>query len=279
MVPFDAAKPRSKTKSPSMSLEQALFEEEQEVLALIGAKTNDPLPPPPPPIGSTGRGGSVAAIRTTSLQASSANNAKTARSSSVATGNRRDVEGLLSPQGYQFGVGTNALNRAADTSSQRRKSAPSTDHHRRSSSPGGPRPIGLMQPRNMSPPPQLPSTQLPSFDKAYRRLSNAAMAQSGGSLSRLAQRSPRSSLSQEKAVRLEKDKDPDSVIESSSDDDTETDGSRPTSRTQSPSLKPTHHGRSASQDEIWVETKHNHVPLSLSAAADQESIHHPDNPV
>ena len=46
MTPFDAAKPRSKTKTPAMSLEQALFEEEQEVLALIGAKT-DTLPPPP----------------------------------------------------------------------------------------------------------------------------------------------------------------------------------------------------------------------------------------
>jgi len=190
---------------------------------------------------------------------------KSARSSSVASGfNRRDVEGLLSPQGFQFGVATSALGRAADVSGTRRKSAPTPDHHRRSSSPS-PRPIGMGAPATVSPPPQLPS-----FDKAYRRLSNAAMAQSGGSLSRLAQQSPRPSMSQEKAVRLEKDKDPDSAIESSSSDDSEADTSRPTSQTQSPSFTPSN--MSGSRSEKWVETRHDHVPYSLSAAADQESI-------
>jgi len=261
MLPFDAAKPRTKTKSPAMSLERALFEEEQEVLALIGAKS-EPLPPAPPPIGST-RSGSVS--RGSMLGPAGSLNSKSGRSSSVAGGvKRREFEGLLSTQGYQFGVATSARSRAADVSGARRKSAPAPDHHRRSSSPV-PRPIGLGPPASMSPP-----QQLPSFDKAYRRLSNAAMAQSTGSLSRLGQQSPRPSLSQENAVRLEKDKDLDSAIESSSDDDTGTDTSRPTSRTQSPSLRPSN--RSGGQDELWVETRHDHTPLSLSAAADQESI-------
>jgi len=244
-----------------MSLERALFEEEQEVLALIGAKS-EPLPPAPPPIGST-RSGSVS--RSSMLGPGGSLNAKSGWSSSLAGGvKRRDFDGLLSPQGYQFGVGTSALSRAADAGGTRRKSAPAPDHHRRSSSPV-PRPIGLGPPATISPP-----QQLPSFDKAYRRLSNAAMAQSGGSLSRLAQKSPRPSVSQENAVRLEKDKDLDSAIESSSSDDSETDTSKPTSRTQSPTLRPSN--RSRGQDEMWVETRHDHVPLSLSAAADQESI-------
>jgi len=247
-APFDAAKPRSKTKSPSMSLEQALFEEEQEVLKLIGAK-QDTLPPPPLPIGSS-RHGSISML-----------NSKTSRSSSHV-GTRRDLEGLLSPQAYQFGVATGPLNRASDFSGSRRKSTP--DHHRRSSSPV-PRPPTLKPHAPASPPPVLPS-----FEKAYRRLSNAAMAQSGGSLGRLASMSsPRSSLSQQTAeVRLEKDTDPDSVIESSSSSEDESD---PTSNAQSPSLKPINSARGF-QDELGYEQQQYRTPLSLSAAADQERI-------
>lgn len=247
-APFDAAKPRTKTKSPSMSLEQALFEEEQEVLKLIGAK-QDTLPPrpPPPPIGASRNGGA------------SLLNSKSVRSSSHV-GTRGDLQALLSPQGYQFDVATSALNRAADISGARRKSAP--DHHRRSSSPSS-RPTMLKPQAPASPPPAIPS-----FDKAYRRLSNAAMAQSGGSLGRLGNRpSPRSSLSQQSAeIRLEKDKDPDSVIESSSSSE---DDSEPTSRIQSPNLKPVNTTRGF-QDELGYEPRHYHTPLSLSAAADQE---------
>jgi hypothetical protein len=157
----------------------------------------------------------------------------------------------------------NALSRASDISGSRRKSAP--DHSRRSSSPV-PRPVGIKSPTSS------PPATVPSFDKAYRRLSNVAMAQSGGSLGRLGARSsPRSSLSQGPLdIRLEKDKDPDSVIESSSSSDSESESSRPTSRTQSPSLRPRDSRRS--QDELTYETRHDHIPLSLSAAADQESI-------
>jgi hypothetical protein len=258
-TPFDAAKPLSKTKSPSMSLEQALFEEEQEVLKLIGAR-QDSLPPAPPPIGSN-RNGSVS--KSSMLGPSGALSSKGSRSSSTA-GNRRDLESLLSPQGYQFPAATNALNRAADLSGSRRKSAPDP-HHRRSSSPA-PRPIGL-KPATTSPPPALQS-----FDKAYRRLSNAAMAQSGGSLGRLATRSsPRSSMSQPQVdVRLEKDKDPDSVIESSSSEESESETSRPPSRVQSPRLR----AINSNPDELRYETQQSHIPLSLSAAAEEERIVH-----
>jgi hypothetical protein len=251
-APFDAAKPISKTKSPSMSLEQALFEEEQEVLKLIGAK-QDTLPPAPPPIGSNRNG---SASRSSMLGPSTSKS----RSSSTA-GNRRDVEGLLSPTNYQFPVAANALSRAADVSGNRRKSAPDT-HVRRSSSPA-PRPIGLKSSTNASPPPVMQS-----FDKAYRRLSNAAMAQSGGSLGRLASRSsPRSSMSQQSSdLRLEKDKDPDSVIESSSSSESESDISRPPSQNASPRLRPTNFN----PDELRYETERPHIPLSLSAAAEQE---------
>jgi len=188
-------------------------------------------------------------------------NSKQTRSSSHV-GTRRDVESLLSPQSYQFPVAANALTRASDITGNRRKSTP--DHTRRSSSPV-PRPVGL-KPLTTSPPPAVQS-----FDKAYRRLSNAAMAQSGGSLGRLASRSaPRSSLSQGPMdYRLEKDKDPDSVIESSSSD-SESESSRPTSRTQSPRLRP--RNSRGSQEELTYETRHDHIPLSLSAAADQESM-------
>jgi hypothetical protein len=256
-APFDAAKPLSKTKSPSMSLEQALFEEEQEVLKLIGAR-QDTLPPAPPPIGQS-RNGSVS--KTSLLGPSGALNSKGSRSSSTVA-NRRDLETLLSPQGYQFPAATNALNRAAELSSSRRKSAPDP-HHRRSSSPA-PRPIGL-KPAPTSPP------AMQSFDKAYRRLSNAAMAQSGGSLGRLATRSsPRSSMSQATVdVRLEKDKDPDSVIESSSsEEESESETSRPPSRLQSPGPR----GANSNTDELRYETPQSHIPLSLSAAAEEERI-------
>ena len=74
-------------------------------------------------------------------------NSKQARSSSHV-GTRRDVESLLSPQGYQFPMATNALTRASDITGSRRKSAP--DHPRRSSSPV-PRPIGIKTP-STSPP-------------------------------------------------------------------------------------------------------------------------------
>lgn len=261
--PFDAAKPLSKRKSPSMSLEQALFEEEQEVLKLIGAKQDNLRPPPPPPIGSR-RGGSVSTAPM--LGPNGSLNIKGRAGSS--TGTRRDLEGLLSPQGYQFGVATNALSRASDLSGNRRRSAPDP-HSRRSSSPA-PRPIGL-KPQTSSPPPTLPS-----FDKAYRRLSNAAMAQSGGSLGRLASKvlsSPRSSLSQESDfVRLEKDKDPESVIESSSTSDSESESSRQTNYTQSPKQSPTNSGPA---DELRYVAPQSRVPRSLSAAAEQErsSIH------
>ena len=218
------------------------------MLKLIGAK-EDTLPPPraPLPIGAS-RNGSVSLL-----------NSKSSRSSSHV-GTRGDLEGLLSPSGYQFPVATNALNRASDISGARRKSAP--DHHRRSSSPASRPP--LLKPQ----PPASPPRTIPSFDKAYRRLSNAAMAQSGGSLGRLGSKpSPRSSLSQQSVeLRLEKDKDPDSVIESSSSSD---DDSEPTSRTQSPTLKPANASRGF-QDELGYEPRHYHTPLSLSAAADQE---------
>jgi hypothetical protein len=251
-APFDAAKPRSKTKSPSMSLEQALFEEEQEVLKLIGAK-QDTLPPPPAPL-------PIGSSRNGSVSMANMLNSKSSRSSSHV-GTRRDLETLLSPQGYQFPVATGPLNRASEMSGARRKSAPD-QHHRRSSSPA-PRPTTLKPQAPSSPPPVIPS-----FDKAYRRLSNAAMAQSGGSLGRLGNRpSPRSSLSQHSVeIRLEKDKDPDSVIESSSSSEDE---SEPTSRTQSPNLKPVNSSRGF-QDELGYEQQHYHTPLSLSAAADQE---------
>jgi hypothetical protein len=259
MTPFDAAKPRSKTKSPAMSLEQALFEEEQEVLALIGAK-EDTLPPPPPPIGGSRNG---SASRSSMLGPSgslSSLNSKQTRSSSYV-GPRRDIESLLSPQSYQMPMAINALNRASEVTGSRRKSAP--DHARRSSSPV-PRPVGMKSPTS-SPPPAVQS-----FDKAYRRLSNAAMAQSGGSLGRLGTRSPGSSLSQGSiGYRLEKDKDPDSVIESSSSSDSESESSRPTSSTQSPPLRP--RNTRGSQDELQYETRRDRIPLSLSAAADQES--------
>ena len=229
MTPFDAAKPRSTTKSPSMSLEQALFEEEQEVLKLIGAK-QDPLPPPPPPIGASSRNGSVS--RTSMLGPSGSLSNKQARSSSHV-GSRHDLERLLSPQGYPFPMATSALSRASDITGSRRKSAPDRPN-RRSSSPSG-RPSGLLKPNSTSPPPVVQS-----FDKAYRRLSNAAMAQSRGSLGRLGSKpSPKSSLSQGSTdYRLEKDKDPDSVIESTSSSDSESESSRPTSRIQSPGLRP-----------------------------------------
>ena len=251
-APFDAAKPLSKTKSPSMSLEQALFEEEQEVLKLIGAK-QDTLPPAPPPIGSN-RNGSVA--KSSMLGPSTSKS----RSSSSIT-NRRDLESLLSPTSYQFPVAANALSRAADISGNRRKSAPDS-HVRRSSSPA-PRPIGLKSSTTTSPPPVMQT-----FDKAYRRLSNAAMAQSGGSLGRLASRSsPRSSMSQQSMdLRLEKDKDPDSVIESSSSDESDSEVSRPSSRTQSPRIRPYNYN----PDELRVEAEKPHIALSLSAAAEQE---------
>ena len=254
-APFDAAKPRTKTKSPSMSLEQALFEEEQEVLKLIGAKEDSLLPPPPPPPIGSSRQGSVSLL-----------NSKTSRSSSHV-GTRRDLEGLLSPQGYHFPVATNALNRASDLSGARRKSAP--DHHRRSSSPAS-RPAALLKPQAPSSPP----AALPSFDKAYRRLSNAAMAQSGGSLGRLGNRPPhRSSLSPPTVeVRLERDTDPDSVIESSSSSGEESETSKQTSRTQSPPLRPINSTRGF-QEELGYEQQHYHTPFSLSAAADQERIH------
>ena len=256
--PFDAAKPRSKTKSPAMSLEQALFEEEQEVLKLIGAKTDNLIPPAPPPIGG-GRSGSIS--KTNMLGPGGSLAGKTNRSGS-STASRRDLEGLLSPTNFQFPMAANALSRASEITGNRRKSAPDP-HMRRSSSPA-PRPIGL-KPTTSSPPPQLPS-----FDKAYRRLSNAAMAQSGGSLGRLGSRpSPRSSLSQDPNIRLEKDKDPESVIESSSSSESESESSRPTSRTQSPRLGPITSG----QDELRHETQQNHIPRSLSAAAEQERIH------
>lgn len=167
MTPFDAAKPLSNKKSPSMSLEQALFEEEQEVLKLIGAKTDTLPPPPPPPIGSSSRNGSVS--RSSMLGSSGTLNSKQARSGSQV-GTRREVEGLLSAQGYPFPMATSALSRASEVTGSRRKSAP--DHTRRSSSPSS-RPSGL-KPSQTSPPPVVQS-----FDKAYRRLSNAAMAQSG----------------------------------------------------------------------------------------------------
>jgi hypothetical protein len=263
-APFDAAKPLSKSKSPSMSLEQALFEEEQEVLLLIGAR-HDSLPPPaPPPIGAnSSRNGSVS--KSSMLGPIGSLNSKTARSASNSVpGARRDnFEGLLTTSGYQFPVATNALNRAAaDLSGNRRKSAPDS-HHRRSSSPA-PRPLGL-KPTTTSPPPALKT-----FDKAYRRLSNAAMAQSGGSLGRLAGRPlTRSNMSAGSVdLRLEKDKDPDSVIESSSTSESESETSRPTSRTSSPRLKAS--GSRDSQDELRYETQQTHIPLSLSAAAEQE---------
>jgi len=251
---FDAAKPLSKKKSPSMSLEQALFEEEQEVLKLIGAKQDNLLPPAPPPIGSNRNGNTS---KSSMLGPQSSLSSKSTRSGS-STVPRTQFDSLLSPQGYQFPVAANALSRAADLSGSRRKSAPD-DRHRRSSSPA-PRPIGL-KPATTSPPP------VQSFDKAYRRLSNAAMAQSGGSLGRLATRSPRSSMS-EPSERLEKDKDPDSVIESSSDSDSESETSRPSSRLSSPRMQPQH---SASDDLLRYETQSEHEPLSLSAAAEQES--------
>jgi hypothetical protein len=69
--------------------------------------------------------------------------------------------------------------------------------------------------------------------------------------------------------RLEKDKDPDSVIESSSSSESESETSRPTSRTQSPHLPPRDTGR-GSMDELRTEKEHSHIPLSLSAAAEQE---------
>jgi hypothetical protein len=263
-TPFDAAKPLSKTKSPSMSLEQALFEEEQEVLRLIGAKHDDLIPPAPLPIGSN-RNGSVS--KSSMLGPIGSLNSKTSRSSSTSARSRDTFEGLRSPQSYQFPTASNVLARAAaqDPSGSRRKSAPDTQH-RRSSSPA-PRPLGLKH-STSSPPPVLQK-----FDKAYRRLSNAAMAQSGGSLGRLASQSPSLSSTSQGSVglRLEKDKDPDSVIESSSSSDSESETSRPASRIQSPRLKPTN--SKDGQDELRYERQHDHVPLSLSAAAEQERMY------
>lgn len=256
--PFDAAKPLSKTKSPSMSLEQALYEEEQEVLKLIGAK-HDPLPPPPAPIGSS-RSGSVS--KSSMLGPNGSLSVKTTRSSSgVST--RRDLEGILSHSGYQFPVASNALSRASDITGSRWKGAP--EHPRRSSSPV-PKPSGLRSSPQPSPPPVMQS-----FDKAYRRLSNTAMAQSGGSLGRLASRSsPRSDLRKGGIEeRLEKDKDPDSVIESSSSSDSDSEPSRSASLTQSPTLRSPTSGH-GSQDELRYEKQHDRIPQSLSAAAEQE---------
>src|SRR5579862_8768404 len=97
-APFDAAKPLHKTKSPSMSLEQALFEEEQEVLKLIGAKQDNLLPPAPPPIGSN-RNGSVSKSQ---LQSSPLSGRASRSSTSHAS--RPHFDNLLSPQQYQFPV-------------------------------------------------------------------------------------------------------------------------------------------------------------------------------
>lgn len=143
-------------------------------------------------------------------------------------------------------------------STVRRKSAP--DHHRRSSSPA-PKPSGLKT-STSSPPPTY------NLDKAYRRLSNAAMAQAGGSLGRLANRpNTRSNLGRQEDVRLEKDKDPDSVIESSSSD-SESETSRPASRQESPRLTPMRQN----PDEPHVEGSSDRIPRSLSAAAEEERI-------
>ena len=177
-------------------------------------------------------------------------------------GSRRDIGGLLSPAAYQFPVASNPISRAEQAA--RRISAP--DNRRRSSSPA-PRPIALGRPLPS------PPSALPSFDKAYRRLSNAAMAQSGGSLSRLGTRtSPTSTLSRGSVDmgRLEKDKDPDAVIESSSSSDTESDSERLTSRNQSPTTKSPPPLRNNQEKILQHETKYHHTPLSLSAAADQE---------
>lgn len=254
--PFDAAKPISKTKSPSMSLEQALFEEEQEVLRLIGAKHDNLLPPAPPPIGSN-RNGSVSKSSMLGPQGVLSNKNSRSGSTHVPASRRDNFDG-----GYQFPVASNALSRAADLSSNRRKS--SAEYHRRSSSPA-PRPIGLKPPTS-SPPPVLGT-----FDKAYRRLSNAAMANSGGSLGRLAGGPQGKSSVGKGGVRLEKDKDPDSVIESSSSSESESEASRPPSRVQSPRLKPANSLRD-SPDELRYERDHTHAPLSLSAAAEEERM-------
>jgi hypothetical protein len=249
-APFDAAKPLNKRKSPSMSLEQALYEEEQEVLKLIGAKQDNLLPPAPLPIGSTRNGNTS---KPTMLGPSQA---KSGRSASTVAPRPQYSDALLSPQQYQFPVASGPLARANDLLNARRKSAPD-DRHRRSSSPA-PKPIGL-RPAQPSPPP---------FDKAYRRLSNAAMAQSGGSLGRLANRSPRSSMSGH-LERIEKDKDPDSVIESSSESESESETSRPSSRLNSPRLSVNNVN---TDDMLRTEKEHAHIPLSLSAAAEQERI-------
>src|SRR5439155_1634700 len=213
-------------------------------------------PPPPPPIGSVSR--------SSMLGPNATFNSKVRSSSHV--GSRRDVESLLSPQGYQFPVASNALSRAADITGSRRRSAP--DQHRRSSSPV-PRPFGI------KPPTTSPPSGVQSFDKAYRRLSNAAMAQSGGSLGRLGSKpSPKSNSNQGPVdFRLEKDKNPDSAIDSSSESESESESSRPTSVTQSPSLSPVN--SRGTQDELRYVTRYDRTPLSLSAAADQECISSP----
>jgi len=254
-APFDAAKPRKQSKSPSMSLEQALFEEEQEVLKLIGAK-QDALPPAPLPIGQSRHGSHS---KSSMLGPNGDVNNKSLRSSSHV-GTRRDLESLLSPQNFQFptapGSFSGGFSRPSVDATVRRKSAP--DHHRRSSSPV-PKPAGL-KPSASSPPPTY------NLDKAYRRLSNAAMAQAGGSLGRLANRAnARSNLGRQEDVRLEKDKDPDSVIESSSSD-SESETSRPASRQESPRLTPMRQNA----DEPQIEGPSDRIPRSLSAAAEQE---------
>jgi hypothetical protein len=102
LVPFDAARSGSKGNSPSvMTLEQAFLEEEQGVLAHIDAETNDPDWTSPQPIDSTGRGslfrrGSLPRGDSPLSLRSSSSNTKASRSSRVATGNRRDAEGLWS---------------------------------------------------------------------------------------------------------------------------------------------------------------------------------------
>ena len=67
--------------------------------------------------------------------------------------------------------------------------------------------------------------------------------------------------------RIEKDGDPDSVIESSSDSDSESETSRPSSRLSSPRLNA---NNPPADDILRTEKEHFHEPLSLSAAAEQE---------
>jgi hypothetical protein len=175
--PWIEAKRPSNSKWLAISPKQDL-DDEQEVLALIGA--TDPIRPPPPAI-STGSKDIVSEVpgnpqfsaSREALEPSALSN----MFSNFPTGHRKDVVELLSPQKFRIGADPNTFNRAANSTLQRRKPTLSRDHHRRSLSspispmdpPKSPPSYPPPRPPPHYPPPYPPSAQLNSLEKAQRQ--------------------------------------------------------------------------------------------------------------